>query len=124
MIARAFQSIAARFQRPAPEPFELTPAPEFKTARKPAPKRATRPAPEPVKVDPPAWLKLHLAPVGDDVKRYSPPDFPFPIWSDRDIARGDGRKFTGGKTARAGHVLLKDRRKPCWHGNFQVLGLI
>ena len=99
MIARAFQSIAPR---PAP--------------------RAPRPAPEPVKVDPPAWLKLHLAPVGDDVKRYSPPGFPAPVWSDRDIARGDGRKFSGGKTARAGHVLLKDRRKP-WQkelGNFSI----
>lgn len=54
-----------------------------------------------------ANVSEHDAEPGFDVPRYSPPGFPFPLWSDADLARPDARRF--GKT---GNLLLQDRRKP------------
>lgn len=59
-------------------------------------------------------LVEHPAPAGDDVKRWAPvADFPA-IWSNADLARPDGRKFSKA----SGAVLLQDRRTPAkkeWH---------
>lgn len=51
-------------------------------------------------------LVKHDAADGSNVPRYSPEGFTVPVWSDNDLARPDGRRFSI-----SGMVLLIDRRK-------------
>lgn len=55
-----------------------------------------------------AALKLHLAPIGADIPRWSPAGFSFPIWSDADVARDPHPRVS----TRTGQFTLVDRRKP------------
>jgi len=79
-------------------------------AKAPRPKPATAPNMDYARAQ---WLAKdlykHPAPKGDNVPRYSPPNFPAPIWSLDDLARADGRKFSNV----TGAVLIKDHR-PKW----------
>lgn len=53
-------------------------------------------------------LKRHKVGNGCDKPRWSPPDFPVPIWSDNDLDRPDPRKFSKS----TGNILWIDRRPP------------